>query len=407
MKNMFKPKILVSTHNADIVGGVGSMRKFLGTYLHQEGYDVTYVFPSRSIPEMFSRKRFQIRKVDGIKALQVRSIPYILLIEQLFAAFSTKHLLNQYDVYQSVDGANLSALPFMMSNKPYVCWVATTIEDEDRLMFKKLNPFEFSKRTLLYYFYYILKPLVYWYEKRIYKKASKIIALSKHTASLIQKQFQISAQKISVIPFPIDTEKFKPNEYSNRIVQENFILMVGRATDPRKNVKLLLHAFSIIKRQFPKLKLIIVGDKPKNGKLEQLCAKLGIEDSVYLLGRLLNEYTIEYYTQAKLFVLSSLQEGLSIVVLESMACETPVVSTKCGGPEEIITHGENGYLVENNNAEALADGVCKLLSDENLRRKMGKRAREHICQHYSLEQIKPKFIEVYKEIYPHLFDRMD
>jgi glycosyltransferase involved in cell wall biosynthesis len=183
--------------------------------------------------------------------------------------------------------------------------------------------------------------------------------------------------------------------------------MVGRATDPRKNVTLLLRSFSIIKRQFPELKLIIIGDKPEDSRLEKICTQLGIEDSVYLLGRLPNEDTIKYYTQAKLSVLPSLQEGLGIAVLESMACGTPVVSTKCGGPEEIIIHGENGYLVENNNVKALANGVCKLLADDALRRKMGEKAREHILKHYSLEQIMPKFLEVYKEVYPHLFGAME
>ena len=414
---MVQPKVLISTQNPSIGGGVGAMRKFLGSFLRQQGFDTTYVFPSRSISKMFSRNKFQIKEIDGIKALQVRSIPYILLIEQLVASFSTRLILKQYDIYQVVDGANLAALPFMMSNKPYVCWVATTIEDEDRLMFQSL-PVEFSKRMLLYYFYRFLKPLIYWYEKRIYQKASKIISISKHTASLIQKQFQIPAQKISVIPFPVDTEKFKPNENSKRAKSPltpplekggrgDFILMVGRATDLRKNVKLLLRSFSIIKRRFPELKLIIIGDKPEDGRLEKFCAQLGIEDCVSLLGHITTKDMIKYYTQAKLFVLPSLQEGLGIVVLESMACGTPVVSTKCGGPEEIITPGENGYLVENNNAEALANGVCKLLADEALRRKMGEKAREHILKHYSLEQIKPKFMEVYKEVYPHLFGAME
>jgi glycosyltransferase involved in cell wall biosynthesis len=401
---MAKVKVLISTQNPSIGGGVESMRKFLGTYLSQQGFNVTYIFPSRGISDIFKKKKFQTMEVDGIKALQVRSIPYIHLIEHFFSAFSIRRILNQYNIYQALGGANFPSLPFVLRNKPYVCWVATTIEDEDRLMLNTLNPFESYKRTVLYGLYYILKPLFYWFEDRIYKNADKIVALSKHTASLIQKQFQIPAQKISVIPFPIDTTKFRPNDNSNRSIEDNFILMVGRTTDPRKNIKLLLRSFSVIKRQFSKLQLIIVGGNKMDGQLEKLCVKLGIEDSVHLLGQLPNEEIIKYYTHAKLSVLPSLQEGLGIVVLESMACGTPVVSTKCGGPEEVIINGENGYLVENNNVEALADGICKILADDRLRRRMGKKARKHICQNYSLKQVGPKFLEVYREVYPHLFD---
>lgn len=402
-KNL-SPRILISTQ--DVTGGVRAMRGLIGLTFHQQGYDVTYVFPCRGFREMFSRKQVQIREVDGIKALQVRSISYVLLIDQLVAAFTTRWLLEQYDIYQAVGGANLPAIPFMMSKKPYVCWVATTIKDEDQLIFHPLRPLEFSVRILLYYLNYLLTPLTRWYEKKIYQKAAKILTISQYTACSIQEQYDIPAEKFTVIPFPIDINKFKPIA-SKQIIKEDFILMVGRVTDPRKNVKLLLKSFVQIKRHFPDLKLIIIGRKPKNDKFLRLCTKLGIENSVVFLGHVSEEELIRYYTQAQLSVLPSLQEGLGIVVLESMACGTPVVSTKCGGPEEIIIHGENGYLVENNNAEALANGVCKLLADEALRRKMGEKAREHILKHYSLEQIKPKFIEVYKEVYPHLFEAKD
>lgn len=401
------PKVLISTQNVNTGGGVVALISFLGPYLREEGYEVAYVFPSRGVREMFSHNKFQISEVAGIQAIQVRSIPYVLLIDQLIAALSTKRLLHQYDIYQAVGGANLPALPFMMSNKPYVCWVATTIEDEDRLMFHPLRPFEFSIRILLYYLDYLLKPLVFRYEKRIYQKASKILTISEYTACHIQKQYGIPTEKISVIPYPIDTEKFKPRVNSGQIMTEDFVLMVGRVTDPRKNVKLLLESFVLIKQRFPNLKLAIIGRKPEDNRFERFCAKLGIENSVVFLGHVSEKELIRYYTQARLFVLPSLQEGLGIVILEAMACGTPVVSTKCGGPEEIIIHGENGYLVENNNAGALANGVCKLLADDALRRKVGEKAREHIKNNYSIEKVARKFIEVYKEVYPHLFDAKD
>ena len=401
------PKVLISTQNMNIGGGVVALLSFLGPYLREEGYEVTYTFPSRGVREMFNRSKFHIREVDGIRTIQVRSIPYVHLIDQLVAAFSIRGLLDQYEIYQAIGGANFPALPFMMANKPYVCWVATTYEDERRLILHPLRSLESPMRILLYYFNYLLKPLVLWYEKRIYQRAAKILTISRYTAHSIQEQYGIPIEKFSVIPFPIDTDKFKPKANRQQVVAEDFILMVGRITDPRKNVKLLLRAFAQIRQHFPKLKLIIIGQKPENDRLEHFCDELGIASSVAFLGHVAEEKLVNYYTQAKLSVLPSLQEGLGIVVLESMACGTPVVSTKCGGPEEIIAHGKNGYLVENDNAEALAEGVCKLLADEALRRRMGEKAREHILKHYSLEQIKPKFIEVYREVYPHLFDAKD
>ncbi|MCK4818093.1 glycosyltransferase family 4 protein, partial [bacterium] len=372
---MAKAKVLISTQNPIIGGGVGSMRKSLGIFLSHQGFNVTYTFPSRGFHEMLRSKNLHLMEVDGINALKAKSVPYIHLIEHFVAYFPIRKLLKQFDIYQALGGSNFPALPFVLGNKPFVCWVATTIEDEDRLIFDNFNPFESFTRSLLYGLYYIFKPLFYKFEGHIYKKASKIIALSNYTASLIQKQFKISEEKIVVIPFPVDTAKFKPNDNSDRSIEDDFIIMVGRITDPRKNIRLLLDSFSIIKKQFPEIELIIIGDNRQSSQVEKLCDKLGIRESIRFLGTLPNEETIKYFTHAKVSILPSYQEGLGIVVLESMACGTPVVSTKCGGPEELIINGENGYLVENNNPVDLAGAVCEILKDTVLRRKMSKKAR--------------------------------
>lgn len=397
-------RVLISTQ--DVVGGVKAMKSLIVSVLKQEGYDVSFIYPARSLRGLFSLRRIQISQNGDIENIKVNSIPYVLMIDHLVSAFIAKKLLNQYDIYQAVGGGNQPALLFMIGKKRYVCWVATTIKDEGKLIFDPLHPFEFSMRILLYYFNYLIMPLIYRYEKRIYQKAEKILTISQHTKKCIQEQYGIPDEKFCIIPFPIDTDKFKPI-IDGQITKQNFILMVGRLTDPRKNIKLLLKSFVKIKQSFPDLRLILIGKKPKNNNLEKFCNSLGIGDSVDFPGQVSEDELIKYYNQVQLFVLPSLQEGLGIVVLESMACGTPVVSTKCGGPEEIIIHGENGYLVENNDVEALADSVCKLLADNELRMKMGEKAREFVCQNYSIDKIKENFTKVYKEVYPHLFDKKE
>jgi len=396
------PRVCVFTHNPIIGGGVYTMMTFIGRYLIDKGYQPTYFFPAQNFKHALVPKKLQLSSLSRIDAFQVWSVPYIIFLNSLIPAFATKRMLHKYDIYQGVGGGNVCCLPFVINRKPFVCWVATTMRDEWPSRFNPLK-FTFSPKTFVYYINHLFMPLVLIQEKKIYEKASKILALSSYTAQSIQKQYGIPAEKILVVHFPIDTDKFKPSKSGERIMDGDFLLMVGRITDPRKNVELLLKSFAIIKTKFPNLNLVIIGDKPQSNNLEKFCTKLGIRDSVHFLGRMNREEIITYYNQAKLFILPSLQEGLGIIVLESMACGTPVVSTKCGGPEEIIIDGENGYLVENNNLDELTHAVCKLLEDDELRKRMGEKAREHIQNNYSLQKVGYKFIAAYKEVYPHLF----
>lgn len=395
-------KILVSTQNMEVIGGVQTLARFLSPHLRERGYEVDYVFPSRSLRKMLNVCGFERKMVDGIEYIQVRSIPHVHLFDQLIAGLSTRTILDHYDIYQAVGGTNLPSIAYMIGGKTYICWVAATFRDERKQIFNPLRPFEFSTRILVYYMNYMLSPLVRYYERRIYHKAAKVLAISKHTARCVRDEYGISEEKICVVPFPIDTSKFRPKS-DTRTMANRFILTVGRISDPRKNVRLLLRAFAQVKQRFDNFTLFIIGQKPKDDSLFKFCTELGIRDSTYFLGEVSEDELIDYYRQAELFVLASLQEGLGIVVLESMACGTPVVSTRCGGPEEIITQGYDGYLVENNNIEDLADAICRLLSDDVLRRSMGKRAREKIRQNYSVEKISSKFSRIYRQIYPQLF----
>ena len=110
--------------------------------------------------------------------------------------------------------------------------------------------------------------------------------------------------------------------------------------------------------------------------------------------------TIETLT---LFVLPSFQEGLGIVVLEAMACGTPVISTMCGGPEELIENSGGGMLVSTFNENELSKAIIELLEDNSKRVKMGKCAAEYIAKNHSIAIVSEIFSKSYQEVYPELF----
>ena len=107
---------------------------------------------------------------------------------------------------------------------------------------------------------------------------------------------------------------------------------------------------------------------------------------------------MEEYLKSSIYVMSSVFEGFAMVLLEAMACGLPCVSFDCPyGPRNVITDGEDGFLVDYLNSKALADSICKLIEDEGLRKQMGKNGRNNVLR-YSRESIMPQWISLFESI---------
>lgn len=140
------------------------------------------------------------------------------------------------------------------------------------------------------------------------------------------------------------------------------IVAAGRLTY-QKGFELLLQAFHQVLNHRPDVHLTILGEGPLRKELEELAESLGIKERVTFAGFQANPY--QFMIQADLFVLSSRWEGFPNIVLEALACGCPVVATDCpSGPREILQDNRYGYLVESENAQALAEGICRVLDKE-------------------------------------------
>lgn len=152
------------------------------------------------------------------------------------------------------------------------------------------------------------------------------------------------------------------------------VLVTAGRLSVQKNLCLLLEAFKIVQSKMP-CRLVIIGDGPERGNLAEKARNLGVADSILFVGHQDNPY--KYFGNSDLFVLTSLWEGFPNVILEAMSCGLPVVSTDCPtGPSELISDGENGFLVPLNDSVRLAEAVCAVLSSKSLREKMSRSALE-------------------------------
>jgi glycosyltransferase involved in cell wall biosynthesis len=123
--------------------------------------------------------------------------------------------------------------------------------------------------------------------------------------------------------------------------------------------------------------------------------ELDITSHLQLYERIDTAQLSKLYREASLFVLSSDEEGLGIVVLEAMASGLPVVATRCGGPEMVVAHGETGYLVNIRDHVELAQRMKNILDNSMLARYMGERGRALIEKRFSLKAAGQAFLDAY------------
>jgi D-inositol-3-phosphate glycosyltransferase len=209
-------------------------------------------------------------------------------------------------------------------------------------------------------------------EKELVKDCHRIIASTKKEKEDLIYYYDAAPETISVIPCGVNLDLFRP--IKREIARchlglngESIILFVGRIV-PLKGIDNLLKAMAYMERK-RRIKLVVIGgdehSQAEMQRLENLSQSLKIDESVSFLGLVKQEMLPFFYSAADVCVVPSYYESFGLVVLESLACGTPVVATKVGGAESVIRHGETGYVVIDNDPYRLADKIALFLSTPN------------------------------------------
>jgi glycosyltransferase involved in cell wall biosynthesis len=197
-----------------------------------------------------------------------------------------------------------------------------------------------------------------------YRHADRILTPSRGAALDLARIAGLPPQAVSVVPSPVVTDRLA--ELAERPVDHPFlqageppvILGVGELC-ARKDFSTLLRAFALLRKDRP-CRLIVAGEGRYREKLLKLGKELGIAADLDLPGFVANPYA--YMRRASVFALTSVCEGMPVVLVEAMACGTPVVSTDCpSGPEEVLAEGRYGPLVAVGDGPALAQRLAELL----------------------------------------------
>lgn len=198
-------------------------------------------------------------------------------------------------------------------------------------------------------------------------------------------------------PPGIDASFFTPDPAPPR-PDVPYVLSVGRFADPRKRVGLLVHSLHRLVSEGHDIRLVLAGKAPPDNEIWRSAEALGVRDRIEFVAGPSAEELLKLYQGAAAFALGSDEEGLCMAVLEAMACAIPVVSTRCGGPEGVITDGEDGFLVPRGDSDAIAEGLAKVLGDPTRRDEMARAARAVIDERFDFPSAAQPFLEVWNDL---------
>ena len=378
-KRSARPRVLISTL-APSPGGVTVMRRFIVDCLRRKGFEPVLAFyqpyslaPRLSVPSYALATRRPGCDETSVEEMESHAsgawLPELEFTHYL-ATNHWKRVIASCDFHVGVVGCCLQVLPFASSDTPFLAWVATPWES-DRA--ERALELPLLRRALDRV---IVRPGARRVERRVLQ-SGRFLALSEYTRGELDR---IAGRPVvsNILAMPIDSSVFSP---CPERVEPGLVGFVGRFADGRKNVGLFLRSMAALRRAGAQVRGILIGGKPTQALLKQV-RELGLHDSLQFLDFLPRAEVASLLPRIDVFVIPSHQEGLCIAGLEAMAAGCPVVSTRCGGPEEFVLDGETGYLT-GFDADEIAKTVGSIVADRPLRDRLAAGARRLIETKYS------------------------
>lgn len=257
------------------------------------------------------------------------------------------------------------------SGRAYGCWIGTTIESEWAGRAPGLTPLHRLVAGASI-------PWLARLEQTVLAGAAALYATSPASRAEVAAASGRNDDEVGILPIPVDAEQFVPADESEwtQALGAPSLVFVGRADDPRKNVSLLLEAFSELRRTHPDARLRLVGSG----------ASLPTPPGVEAVGHV--EDVAAELRRAAIFVLPSRQEGFCIAAAEALAAGLPVVATPCGGPEDLIRSSGGGVVVEGFDAAGFAEAIAGLAADAATAARMRSNGREHVRREHAPERFR-------------------
>jgi glycosyltransferase involved in cell wall biosynthesis len=369
-------------------GGVSAMQRAALALLAERGYESTVAWyepyswaPRLSVPlyRLGTRRvGSEARPVPGARAGHAIGawLPE-LEFTQYWPTARWRELIAAHDLHLVVSGNCLAGLAFARTGTPFLAWVASDWNGDRK---DRVARYPVGRRLLDRL---VVRPAVRRLEPQILRRG-RVVALSEPTRRALDR---VAGRPVvrAVMPCPIDVERFRP---AAAAVVPGRVGFVGRFDDPRKNLPFFLDALQAARRESDAIHAVVVGGEPSPALRAEVAAR-GLVGTLEFAGRVDPARYAEILSTLDLLAVTSHQEGLHIAALEAMACGCPVVSTRCGGPEEFVVDGVNGFLVSS--PEELGERALAIRRERDRRHRLGEAARLAVVDRYGWDRVRAIF----------------
>jgi mannosylfructose-phosphate synthase len=360
----------------------------------------------------FDRDRRQIDPVPGHPGVRVIRIPagpwqFVIkeeiysLLPELFrnmAAFIRENRL-EYDLYHghyvdagivTIDVAGEFGKPAYFTAHSLGAWKRERMEGDPDEMERQYN---FNHRVAE--------------ELRIYRTLNGHTVTSALQMDKLRELYEYEGENVEVIPPGVDIHKFKPLASGQAPVRtslpEKYIYCLSRV-DSNKGYDLLLEAFARVCEEFSDVYLVTGGGSQNPQPREQevldmmyrIMDEKGIREKIVFVGHVAEHLMVPYYQNARFFVMPSIFEPFGMTTQESMASGVPVIASKFGGIKTVLTHEQDGLLIDPKNIDEFAGAMIRLLREPGLRERLGRSAEKLVRENYSWEAMAERHLEFFE-----------
>jgi D-inositol-3-phosphate glycosyltransferase len=248
-------------------------------------------------------------------------------------------------------------------------------------------------------------------ERTVLHQSDAVVAESPASRQHMLQEYAVDPAKVHIIPGGVDTSVFCPQDRQQARhalalhAEQPMLLFVGRL-QPIKGIDTLLQAAQVVRQQHPQVQVLIVGggveapdtyEAQELQRLHGLSEQFGLQHNVRFIKAQPQHVLAQYYAAADVFVMPSHYESFGMVVLEAMACGTPVVASRVGGLTSTVVHERTGFLVPEGAWQAFAQAILRLLEAPALRRTFGQAGIQR-AQAFTWPRIATHTVQLYRRL---------
>jgi len=212
---------------------------------------------------------------------------------------------------------------------------------------------------------------------------------------------QYCKSEMAITPFGVDCDRFKPRDFP--LSDKEFLIGTVKTLDEKYGIDYLIKAFAVVVKQYAgskKLRLIIAGDGPLEGKLKKLAKDLGVEELTNFLGFVPQDQVPAVLNQLSVFVAISVfdSETFGVAIVEASACGLPIIVSDIGGLREVAKNEITGLIVPKRDVAATANAIVTLINNDELRARMGMAGRDFVLEHYEWNENASRMERLYESL---------